>query len=75
MKGCACGGKNKNCPYCEGSGQAVWSQVRNGSKPAAATVSAPVKHTRRISAAGKGRIAAAARARWARFRAAKKRAA
>jgi hypothetical protein len=52
-----------------------WALARNGSKPAAATVSAPVKRTRKISAAGKRRIAAATRARWARFRAAKKKSA
>jgi hypothetical protein len=51
-----------------------WAKSRNGSKPAAATASAPVKRTRTISAAGKKRIAAAARQRWAKFRAAKKKA-
>ena len=25
MKSCICGGRNKKCPYCEGSGQALWS--------------------------------------------------
>jgi hypothetical protein len=52
-----------------------WAKARNGSKPAAAPASVPVKRTRTISAAGKKRIAAATRARWARFRAAKKTAA
>jgi hypothetical protein len=52
-----------------------WALARNGSKPAAATASAPVKRTRKISAAGKRRIAAAARQRWAKFRAEKKKAA
>jgi hypothetical protein len=52
-------------------------QARNGSKAAAAKTiaSVPVKRTRKLSAAGKKRIAAAARQRWAKFRAAKKAAA
>jgi head-tail adaptor len=52
-----------------------WAKVRDGSKRAAITASAPVKRTRQISAAGRKQIAAATRARWAKFRAAKKKSA
>jgi hypothetical protein len=43
-----------------------------GSKPRAAAAAAPARRTRTISAAGRKRIAAAQRARWAKVRAAKK---
>jgi hypothetical protein len=34
MKSCSCQGKDKKCPYCEGSGQALWSlDVRAKEKP------------------------------------------
>ena len=50
-----------------------WAKARNGSKPAAATASTPVKRT--MSASARRKIAAAQRARWAKVRAAKKKAA
>jgi hypothetical protein len=57
--------------------ESTMGEAQNGSQPVAArtTGSAPVKRTRKISAAGKKRTAAAARQRWAKFRAAKKKAA
>jgi hypothetical protein len=54
--------------------KARWASIRKRSQPVAEAIaktgSAPAK--RKISAAGRKRIAAAARARWAKFRAAKK---
>jgi len=50
-----------------------WARARNGSQPAAATASAPVKRT--MSASARRKIAAAQRARWAKVKAGKKKAA
>jgi phage major head subunit gpT-like protein len=50
--------------------KARWAKARNGSKPAAATASAPAKRT--MSASARRKIAAAQRARWARVKAGKK---
>ena len=50
--------------------KARWAKVRNESKPAAATASAPVKRT--MSASARSKIAAAQRKRWAKVRAGKK---
>jgi phage major head subunit gpT-like protein len=50
--------------------KARWARVGKGSKPAAATASAPVKRT--MSASARRKIAAAQRARWAKVKAGKK---